>query len=116
MPNALTCSKNMSFVYYYTKRKLVLDPLHPRSWSRHIHGNSITSTPSRGTYLKKITLLVPMWSILHTRFMLFVAVVAPHKINKNSLSVFGRRDNLLKNCTLHFVFRSSQSSEIALES
>jgi len=47
-----------------------------------------------------------------------IAVVAPRttKIIKNGLLVFERRENLLQNYIFNFVFRFSQSSEIALES
>jgi len=38
------------------------------------------------------------------------------KVIKNGLSVFKRGTKLLQNGILHFVFRFSQSSEIALES
>jgi len=38
------------------------------------------------------------------------------KIIKNGLSVLERGENLLRNGLLHFVFRFSQSLEIALES
>jgi len=45
------------------------------------------------------------------------AAVAPRagKIIENGLHVFERGENLLQNGVLHFVFRFSQSSEIALE-
>jgi len=48
----------------------------------------------------------------------FAAPVAPctGKINKNSLRVFERGEDLLQNCTLHFVFKLNQSSEIVLQS
>jgi len=57
-----------------------------------------------------------MWSI-HMRVTSLVAVVAPRtgKIVKNS-RVFERGEDFLQNGVLHFVFRLSQSSEIALES
>jgi len=57
-----------------------------------------------------------MWSILHIRVTSLVAVVAPRtgKIIKDG--VFERGENFLQNGILHFVFRSSQSSEIALQS
>jgi len=46
-----------------------------------------------------------------------VAVVAPRtgKIVKNGFRVLERGEKLLQNSILHFVFRFSQSSEIALE-
>jgi len=59
-----------------------------------------------------------MWDILHMRVTSLVAVVAPRtgKIIKNSHRVFERGENFPQNCTRHFGFRFSQSSEIALES
>jgi len=47
-----------------------------------------------------------------------VAAVAPRtgKIIKNGLRVFERGENLLQIGILHFVLRSSQFSEITLES
>jgi len=47
-----------------------------------------------------------------------VAVMAPRtgKTTKNVVKVFERGENLLQNSILHFVFRLSQSSEIALQS
>jgi len=59
-----------------------------------------------------------MWSILHMVVMSLVAVVARRtgKIIKNGLDVFESGENLLQNGILHFVFRFSQLSEIALES
>jgi len=50
--------------------------------------------------------------------MSLVAVVARRtgKIIKNGLDVFESGENLLQNGILHFVFRFSQLSEIALES
>jgi len=46
------------------------------------------------------------------------AAVVPRagKINKNSLSVFERGENLLQRGILHFVFKLSQSSGILLQS
>jgi len=46
------------------------------------------------------------------------ALVAPRtgEIIKNNLSVFERGENLLQKGVLHFVFKSSQSSEIVFES
>jgi len=55
---------------------------------------------------------------VHMTVTSLVAVVAPRttKIIKNGLLVFERRENLLQNYIFNFVFRFSQSSEIALES
>jgi len=50
--------------------------------------------------------------------MTVTSLVAPgrDKIIKNSLNIFERGENLVQNGLLHFEFRLSQSSEIALES
>jgi len=48
--------------------------------------------------------------------MSLVAAVAPCKIIKNVLNFLQRREVLLQNGILHFVFRLSQWTLIALES
>jgi len=58
-----------------------------------------------------------MRGILHIKVTSLTVVVAPRtsKIIRNRLNVFEGGENLLQNGVFHFVFRLSQSPEIALQ-